>query len=103
MISAFQNFSFSAFSLLSHCGRFLALAGAEIVQLRAAGAAFLFHFHFRDARRMERKHPLDSFAVGNAADGEGLVHSAAFAADNDAAKNLDPLLVAFRSEEHTSE
>src|ERR1700682_51166 len=82
-------------SLFPHRGRFLAFARAEVIQLRPAGPAFLLHFHFRDARRMERKHTLDAFAVGNAADGKGFVEPASFSANNDSGKNLDSFLVAF--------
>jgi hypothetical protein len=75
--------------------RFLALASAEVIQLRAAGAAFLFHFYFRDARGMERKHALDTLPIRNAPDREGFVQPAAFAANDDAGKNLDSFLIAF--------
>src|SRR5687768_9749832 len=44
---------------------------------------------------MDREHALDSFAVGNAPDRERFVQAPAFATDDDARKNLDPLLVAF--------
>src|SRR4051794_26357543 len=80
--------------LLPNRGRFLALAGAEVVQLRAASAAFLLHFNLRDARRMDRKHAFNPFAVGNPADGERLVQTAAFPTDDYAGKNLDSFLIA---------
>src|SRR5205823_12085577 len=80
---------------LPHRGRFLALAGAEVIELGAAGPAFLFHLDFRDSRRMKRKHALDSFPIGNPADGERFVQSASFPANDNAGKNLDPLLIAF--------
>ncbi len=44
---------------------------------------------------MQRKHALDPFAIGNPPDGEGLIQAAAFAADDDAGENLNPLFVAF--------
>ena len=44
---------------------------------------------------MDREDALDTFAVGNAADGEGFVDPAAFAADHDPGENLDALFVAF--------
>src|SRR4051794_26964817 len=81
--------------LLPNRSRFLALAGAEIIQLRPAGPAFLFHFHFRDARRVDRENALDAFAVGNAPDGKCLIQPAAFPADDDSGKNLNPLFIAF--------
>src|SRR5204863_9670760 len=53
----------------------------------------LFHFDFGNARRMGREHALAGFAVGNAANGEGFVETATFAADHDPGKNLDAFLV----------
>src|SRR2546421_10562389 len=44
---------------------------------------------------MNRKHPLDAFAIRNSADGKSLIQPAPFASDDDAGKNLDPFLVAF--------
>jgi hypothetical protein len=44
---------------------------------------------------MDREYALDPFAVGNAADSESFVQAAAFTANDDPGKNLDPLLVAF--------
>src|SRR5438445_2478049 len=81
--------------LLPHRGRFLAFAGAQVVELGPAGAAFFFHFHFGNARRMERKYALDSFAIGNTADGEGFVQTATFSTNDDTSKNLNAFLVAF--------
>src|SRR5437773_247981 len=89
MISAFPRLP-----LLADRGRFLALAGAEIIQLRATGAAFLLHFDFSDARGMNREHAFDAFAIGNSANSKSLVQSAPFSSDHDASKNLDPFLVA---------
>src|ERR1041385_178516 len=43
---------------------------------------------------MKGKDALDPFAIGDAADGEGFVEPAPFAADHDAGKNLNALLVA---------
>src|SRR5438034_9150327 len=81
--------------LFPHGGRFLPLARAQEIQLGAPGVALFFHFHFGDARRMDWKHALDPFTVGNATHGESLVQAGAFAANNDTAKNLDAFLVAF--------
>src|SRR5436190_154580 len=44
---------------------------------------------------MQWEDSLDPFTVGNTADGECFVQSAALAADNDAGKNLDSFLIAF--------
>ena len=79
--------------LLLYRRRFLALASAQIIQFRAAGFAFLFHFHLGDARRMQRKNAFDAFAVGYAANGKSFVQPASFAANDDARKDLDPFLV----------
>ena len=46
---------------------------------------------------MERKNPLDAFAVGDAADGESFVDTATLASDHYAGKDLDPLLVSFHN------
>src|SRR5947209_18027684 len=83
------------FPLFPHRGCFLALAGAKIVELRPPGPPFLLDFDFGNARRMNGEHALDTFAVGNPADGKGFVQAAAFAADDDAGKNLDAFLVPF--------
>src|SRR5437773_12536803 len=79
MISAFPRLP-----LLADRGRFLGLAGAEIIQLRATGAAFLLHFDFSDARGMNREHAFDAFAIGNSANSKSLVQSAPFSSDHDA-------------------
>ena len=44
---------------------------------------------------MQREHALDTFAVANAADGEGGVEAASAPANNNAGENLDTLFVAF--------
>src|ERR1043166_3268286 len=93
--SATGGLSTRRLHLFSDCRRFLAFAVAQVIQFGAASASLLFNFHLRDARRMKRKHPLDSFAIRNAAHGKRLVQPAAFAADNDAGKNLNSFLVAF--------
>src|SRR5205814_6533788 len=82
-------------ALLAHRGRFFAFASPQVMQFGAAGTAFFFHFHFRDAGRMQREHALDSLAVGNPADGEGFVQAAAFSSDDDAGENLNAFFVAF--------
>ena len=46
---------------------------------------------------MQRKNPLDAFAVGDAADGESFVDTATLASDHYAGKDLDPLLVSFHN------
>src|SRR3954451_8145165 len=81
--------------LLANRGCFLALAIAQVIQLRTAGAARLLDFHLGNARRMEREHALDAFAVGNAPNGKSLVNPATFPADHDPCENLDALLVPF--------
>src|SRR5947207_16012517 len=94
MLNDFSVPEFPRLSLFADRGRFLALAGPEIIQLRATGAAFLFHFDSSDARGMNREDALDAFAVGNSANGKSLVQSAPFSSNHDASKNLDPFLVA---------
>jgi len=44
---------------------------------------------------MQRKNPLDAFAVGDAAHGERLVKPPAFPADHHAGEDLDSFLVSF--------
>src|SRR6516162_2916878 len=90
-------------SLSDRC-RFLAFAGAEIIESRATCAALLFHFQFRNPRRMQRKHPLHAFTVRDPAHGESFIETAALAADHYAGKDLDSFLVAFhdsRVDSHT--
>jgi hypothetical protein len=82
-------------TLLANGGRFLAFAAAEVIELGAARFAFFFHFRLGDARRVHRENALDTFAVADAADGEGFVQAAAFAANHDAGENLHAFLVAF--------
>src|SRR5436309_14313436 len=81
-------------SLSYGCG-FLPLAATEIIEFRTTGAAWLFHFHFRDARRMQRKHPLHALTVRDATHGESFVEAAALPADHYAGKDLDSFLIAF--------
>jgi hypothetical protein len=85
-----------ALSLANRC-RFLALAATEIIEFRAARAPVLFHFHFCDARRMQRKNPFDALAVRDAAHGESFVDPATFPADHNAGKDLDSFLVSFHN------
>ncbi len=82
-------------TLLADGGRFLALAGAEVIQLGSAGRAGLFNLDASDTRGINWEYAFDTFAVRNATDGEGRIQTAAFAADDDALENLDPLLIAF--------
>src|SRR5438105_1219648 len=82
-------------ALFAHGGCFLAFAGAQVIQLRPAGAAFFFHFDLGDAGRMQREHALDSFTVGNPADGKGFVEATPFSANDDAGENLNAFFVAF--------
>src|SRR6266481_1828286 len=87
--------SLFTFRSLPHRGRFLAFAGAQVIELGAAGAAFFFHFHFGNSRRMQREHALDSFAVGNTPNGESLVQTATFSANDNTGENLNAFFVAF--------
>ena len=81
--------------LLPHCCRFLALPTAKIIQFRATRASLLLHFYLCDPRRMERKNPLDTLAVGDAAHSECFVESASFATNHNASKYLDSFFVSF--------
>ena len=68
---------------------------AQVGQLGAADGTFAFDFDLVDARRMDGKNALHTFAVADAADGEGFVQAATAAADDHARENLDAFLVAF--------
>lgn len=68
---------------------------AQEVQLGAANGPLALDFDFGDPRRVKREHPLDTLAVGNAADGEIGIQSKTLATDHDAGINLDTLFVAF--------
>src|SRR5438477_11661284 len=87
--------SLFTFRSLPYRGRFLAFAGAQVIELGAAGAAFFFYFDFRNAGRMQREDALDSFAVGNTPNGESLVQTATFSANDNAGNNLNAFFVAF--------
>src|SRR3954464_8812992 len=73
---------------LPNCCRFLALATAKIIQSRATSPALLFHFYFCNTRRMQRKYPLDTLTVRDAAHRESFVDPAAPPADHDPRKDL---------------
>ena len=55
----------------------------------------LFHFHFCDSRRVQRKYPLDALAVRDAANGKSFVEAATFPADHYARKDLNSFLISF--------
>src|SRR4029077_7954694 len=80
---------------LSDCGRFLPLASAEIIQSRAASAAFFFHFHFCDAWRMKGKYSLDALAVRDTAHGESFVEPATLPSDHYPRKDLNSFFISF--------
>ena len=82
-------------ALLPYRGRFLTLTGAEIVKLGPTGFPGLLDFHLRDPRGVKGKHPLDTLAIGNAANRESLIQAAAFPTDYDPAEDLDSLLIPF--------
>src|SRR4051812_1576513 len=73
----------------------LALEVTQVVELRAAREARGLHVDLRDTRGVDREYALDALAVRDAADGEGLIQQRTLAADDDARKDLDTLLVAF--------
>src|SRR5215207_4819261 len=64
--------------------RLFAPQPAQIVELGAADLAATHDLDRVDHRRMEREHPLDSFAIGDLADREVLVETTPGAADADA-------------------
>src|SRR5262249_47855152 len=80
--------------LLFHEGSAFAEAFAQVSQFGAANGAFALHFNLVHARRMQGKNTLHTFAVTDAANGEGFVQTAAAFADHHAGENLDALFVA---------
>src|SRR5262249_43324270 len=81
--------------LFAYCGRFLTLAGAQIIESGATHATLLLYLYFCDTRRMQRKHTLHAFAVRDSADRECFVESSTLAANDYAGEDLDSLLVPF--------
>src|SRR5262245_36559920 len=75
--------------------RRLALQIAQVVELGAAHARRLGHFHLLDRRRVQRKNALDPLAERHLAHRERRAGAAAMNADDDALEDLDALLVAF--------
>src|SRR6185437_411607 len=75
--------------------RLLAAQTAQVIELGAADLAAAHQLDRVDHRRVEREHALDAFAVGNLADGEILVQSAAGTADAHALIGLDAASLAF--------
>src|SRR4030095_5004596 len=68
---------------------------AQVGEFRASHVAVALNLAFIDAGRMHREHALDTFAVADAADGEGFVQAAPALSDDDTRENLDAFLVAF--------
>ena len=75
--------------------RGLAGATAEVVKAGLHRLGLALDLDLLDVRGVNRKYALDTFAVTDAAHGEGLVDAIAFAGDDDAGENLDALFVAF--------
>src|SRR5690606_36382839 len=71
----------------------LAAAAAQVVQLRAAHVTAGDDLDVVDRGRVEREGPLDTDPEGHLADGEGLTHAGALAADHDALEHLDTAAV----------
>ncbi len=65
------------------------------MQAGAADTAGFGHFDLGHFRAVEGENTLNTFAVGDLANGESLVQAAAFAGDDDAGENLDTFLVTF--------
>ncbi len=91
-----SHISYAAFllKLLLDLGG-LAHAVAQIVQLGAAHTALTDHLHGLHVGGVQGEHALHTYAVGNAAHGEGLADAAALAGDHGAFELLDTLPVAF--------
>ncbi len=68
---------------------------AQIMQAGTTDTATLGDFDLGNPGGMQRENTLNTFAVGNFANGEGGVHADALAGDDDACENLDTLLVTF--------
>src|SRR6185436_1078448 len=67
----------------------LAAASAQIIELRAANLAAANQLDLLHDRRVDREDALHSLAVGNLADREALVESAALATDHHALIGLE--------------
>jgi hypothetical protein len=78
---------------LSYGRRFFAFATAEIIQLCATRLAFRFDLNLGDAGGVERENALDTFAVGNTANGKCFVQTATLATNHDPGKDLNSLLI----------
>src|ERR1700683_312080 len=79
---------------LGDAGR-LAATIAQIIELGAAHLAAARALERIDHRRIDRKHALDAFAVGNLANREALLQAAAVARDADAFIGLNAGALAF--------
>src|SRR5687767_4451150 len=79
---------------LGDTGR-LAATVAQVVELGATDGAAAHDLDGIDQRRVEREHALDTFAVGDLANGEALVQAASGAGDADALVGLDTGTLAF--------
>ena len=82
-----------SYFLFANSRRFLAFAFAQVIQLRPTRFAYGLNLDLGDAGRVKRENALDSFAIGNSANGERFVQTAPFAADHDSGKNLHALLI----------
>src|SRR5580693_1526165 len=80
--------------LLGDAGRFAAQA-AQVIELGAPDLAAAHDLERIDHRRIERKHTLDAFAVGDLAHREVLVEAGPGAGDADALIGLDSGALAF--------
>lgn len=69
----------------------LADAVAEVVKFCAADFAFVCHFDLGDTRGVNREYTLNTFSVGNLADGESRVDAAAAFGDDETCEDLDAL------------
>src|SRR5690606_26833999 len=83
------------FALLLDLGGALALALAQVVQLRAADLALGEDLDLVDHRAVDREGARDPDAEAELADGEGLADARAVAADDDALEDLDTRAGAF--------
>lgn len=72
----------------------LALAIAQVVELRSADVAALDNFDLPNGRSVHREGALDSYAVAQLADRVGLLQTAALTADDVTLEDLDAFFTA---------